>query len=76
VRVGPGRERDILEGTVIDAGALEAVVATSAGRVRVRGVVPGDRIRLRVTHRGRNATWGTLEQVLDPSPSVWRIVAP
>jgi 23S rRNA (uracil1939-C5)-methyltransferase len=68
VRAGPGRERETLEGTVIDAGALEAIVATSAGRVRVRGVVPGDRIRLRVMHRGRNATWGTLEQVLVPSP--------
>jgi 23S rRNA (uracil1939-C5)-methyltransferase len=62
-----------LEGTVVDAGALEAIVATPAGPVRVRGAVPGDRIRLRVTHRGRNATWGALEEVLAPSP---RRVAP
>lgn len=52
----------------MDAGALEAIVATSAGPVRVRGVVPGDRIRLRILHRGRNAVWGELERVLSPSP--------
>jgi len=58
----------ILTGTVIDAGILEAIVATEAGPVRVRGAVPGDRVRLRVVHSGRNATWGKLEQVLVPSP--------
>ncbi len=58
----------LLEGTVIDPGAREAVVETAEGHVRVRGVVLGDRIRLRVTHRGLNAMWGECVEVLEPSP--------
>lgn len=57
-----------LDGVVTDAGEREALVQTDAGVVRVRGVVPGDRVRVRVTHVGQNATWGALDAVLAPSP--------
>ncbi len=61
-------EPELLEGRVVDAGAREALVETPAGPVRVRGVVVGDRIRLRVLYRGRHSTWGQCEEVIEPSP--------
>ena len=56
-----------LEGEVVDPGDREAVVHTGRGPVRLRGVVPGDRVRLSVTHVGKNAVWGRLEELLRPS---------
>lgn len=58
----------VIEGEVVDAGEREALVATAAGPIRVRGLVPGDRVRVRVTHAGHNASWGALEELVAPSP--------
>jgi len=37
--------------------------------VRLRGGVPGDRLDLRILHRGQNATWAEIAEVTAPSPA-------
>jgi 23S rRNA (uracil1939-C5)-methyltransferase len=66
----PGRPRRgmVLEGTVTDAGDREAVAATPFGPVRVRGAVPGDRVRLRIVRAGQHASFARIEAILAPSP--------
>jgi 23S rRNA (uracil1939-C5)-methyltransferase len=64
----PLRAGDVVTGAVADAGEREALVAVPGGTVRVRGVVPGDRVRVRVTHVGQNSAWGELDALVTPSP--------
>ncbi len=59
---------ELVEGIAVSAGDKEGRVRVGEAVVRVRGVFPGDRVRLRMDHVGKNATWGTLEEVLEPSP--------
>ncbi len=57
-----------IDGVVVSAGKREAAASTAMGTVRVRGVVPGDRIRIRISHAGVNETWGKAVAIIEPSP--------
>ena len=70
---------EVLSGVVkllgdADGALVDVHAPTGLVRVRVPGVVPGDRVDVRIRHVGQHAIWGDLVEVTTPSPD--RVDAP
>lgn len=73
------RQGEVLSGVAkalgeADGGRVDVHTAEGLVTVRVPGVVPGDRVDVRIRHVGQHANWGDLVEVTTPSPD--RVDAP